>query len=152
MLIRAAVPADILQMRALAEQSDTAAHWSAREYEALFAPDAPKRVAIVAANEAAQDEIAGFVIARCADEEWDIENVVVARKFQRQGIGKGLVEELVRNARQADARSLLLEVRESNAAARALYAKLRFKEEGQRSRYYTRPEEDAVLLRLMTDN
>jgi len=148
MLIRAAVPADIPQMKALAEQSQSAAHWSAREYEALFSADAPTRVALVAANQAAHDEIAGFVIARCGDEEWEIENVVVGREFQRQGIATGLLNELVRSTQQADARSVLLEVRESNTAARALYGKKGFREEGRRSRYYAHPEEDAVLLRL----
>jgi ribosomal-protein-alanine N-acetyltransferase len=146
MLIRAAVPSDIPQMKELAEQSETAAHWSAREYEALFAPDAPKRIAIVAASPTR--DVAGFVIARCADDEWEIENIVVGPEFQRQGVGGALIRELLRNVRQVAARSVLLEVRESNSAARTLYAKAGFKEEGRRRRYYTQPDEDAVLLRL----
>ena len=147
MLIRAAVPGDIDEMLALAEASQSAAHWNAREYEALFAPEAPKRIATVAALHSG--EIAGFVIARCGDEEWEIENVVVARKHQRQGIGTRLIDEVVSSARQAGVRSVLLEVRESNPAARSLYEKAGFSEEGRRSRYYTQPEEDAVLLRLV---
>ena len=143
MLIRAAVPGDIPEMLALAAQSETAAHWSAREYETLFASDAPKRVAIVASD----DELRGFVIARRADEGWEIENVVVAGRFLRQGIGERLVNEVVRKAREAGVASVLLEVRESNTAARGMYTKLRFKEEGRRSQYYAHPEEDAVLLR-----
>lgn len=148
MLIRAAVPGDIPQMMEVIEQSDTAAHWSAREYDTLFAVDAPKRVAIVAANEAANDEIAGFVVARCGEEEWEIENIVVVVKFQRRGIGEGLIRELMRNARQTSVESVLLEVRESNVPARALYEKAGFMEDGRRRRYYKNPEEDAVLLRL----
>ena len=146
MVTRAAVPGDIPRMMELAEQSQTAAHWSAREYEALFAPEAPKRVAIVAATESV--EIVGFVVARCGDHEWEIENVVVARQHQRQGIGERLVGEVLRSARQAEVRSVLLEVRESNAAARALYTKLGFNEQGRRKAYYQAPEEDAVVLRL----
>jgi polysaccharide biosynthesis protein PslH len=39
-----------------------------------------------------------------------------------------------------------LEVRETNAAARALYTKLQFQETGHRKGYYSNPEEDAVLM------
>jgi ribosomal-protein-alanine N-acetyltransferase len=40
-----------------------------------------------------------------------------------------------------------LEVRESNAPARALYAAHGFQEAGRRKEYYRRPVEDAVVLR-----
>jgi ribosomal-protein-alanine N-acetyltransferase len=43
---------------------------------------------------------------------------------------------------------LLLEVRQSNAAARALYAKHGFHETGRRRAYYRDPDEDAVLYAL----
>ena len=148
MLIRAGVPSDIPQMMALAAESETAAHWSVQEYEALFAAAAPIRVAIIAIDEATGDEVVGFVIARCSADEWEIENVVVARELQRQGIATGLLNALVSSASQADARSVLLEVRASNAAARALYAKKDFREEGRRRGYYQNPEEDGILLRL----
>lgn len=146
MLIRAAVPQDIPQIMTLAGSSETAAHWSAREYDALFAPEAPERVALVAYERA--DAIAGFVVARCG-EEWELENVVVDPMFRRRGIGRALIEELMRRARQGGAKDVFLEVRESNAAARALYGKMGFREEGRRPRYYAQPEEDALLLRLV---
>jgi [ribosomal protein S18]-alanine N-acetyltransferase len=147
MLIRAAVPEDIPQIMALAQRSDTAAHWSAREYDALFAPDTPRRIALVAAH--SQDKIAGFLVARCAPAEWEIENVVVEVVLRRQGIAQSLIEELLQEARHRGVAAILLEVRESNAAARALYRKMGFHEEGRRPRYYARPEEDALLLRLL---
>ena len=43
-------------------------------------------------------------------------------------------------------RTVYLEVRASNAAARRLYEALGFAEVGRRSRYYRRPVEDAVVL------
>jgi ribosomal-protein-alanine N-acetyltransferase len=45
------------------------------------------------------------------------------------------------------AEEIFLEVRESNAAARALYAGFGFREVGRRARYYSRPVEDAIVLR-----
>jgi len=43
---------------------------------------------------------------------------------------------------------LYLEVRDSNVAARALYASRGFAEIGRRRDYYRRPREDALVLRL----
>ncbi len=144
MLIRPVVPEDIPQIMAMAEQSETAAHWRIREYEALFAPEAPERIALVAT----QGRIAGFVIVRCGPDEWEIENVVVEAGVRRQGIGQSLLQDVLRRARSRGVSRILLEVRESNAAARALYAGLASKEEGRRKGYYQNPEEDAILLRV----
>lgn len=146
MLIRAAVPDDIPQIMSLAGSSETAAHWSAREYDALFAAEAPERVALVAYEEAGG--MAGFVIARCSTEEWEIENVVVDESRKRQGVGGLLIREALRQARERGAKDVFLEVRQSNVAARALYTGLGFQEQGRRPRYYRDPEEDALVLRM----
>jgi len=143
-LIRQATPADIPSMHRLAEQAPTAAHWNEREYAALFAPEAPPRIALVAMEGV---EIFGFVIARCTPDEWEIENVVVAVEHRRRGIGSGLVQQILQKARQSSARSLLLEVRDSNSAARQMYERLGFVEAGRRAAYYREPAEDALLLR-----
>ena len=55
-----------------------------------------------------------------------------------------MADELVR----AQVREVLLEVRESNQAARGFYASLGFLEEGRRRSYYADPVEDAVLMRM----
>jgi ribosomal-protein-alanine N-acetyltransferase len=147
MLIRPATPADIPALRALEQQAGTAAHWSERGYAALFSPEAPKRISLVATVEA---ELLGFVIARCAPGEWEIENVVVARQHRRRGIGRALVQQILQAARRAASSAVLLEVRESNTAARQLYEQLGFVEAGRRSGYYCDPAEDALLLRHST--
>jgi len=146
-LIRAAIPGDLVYIRALERQADTAAHWAEREYDALFAEDAPARVALIAVEEKAGDGIEGFVIARCAVDEWEIENVVVAEGKRRSGLGSRLVRELLQLARTRGATSVLLEVRESNVGARRLYEKNGFSQTGRRRNYYRAPAEDALLLR-----
>ena len=146
MLIRTAVPDDIPQIMSLAQQSKTAAHWSAREYDALFSPDAPERVAVVAVQELGV--IAGFVVARCGAQEWEIENVVVDERVRRRGVGRLLMQHVLRRAQERGSADVFLEVRESNAGARALYKRLGFHELGRRPRYYHDPEEDAVVLRV----
>ena len=44
--------------------------------------------------------------------------------------------------------TLYLEARESNHAARALYARFGFREIGRRRGYYRKPTEDALVLSL----
>jgi [ribosomal protein S18]-alanine N-acetyltransferase len=149
MLIRPATPADIPAMLALEQQAHTAAHWREREYQALFTPDAPQRIALIA--EAGPGEIRGFAIARCGTGEWEIENIVVSPQHRRRGIGSALVRQVLKTARDAGARPVLLEVRESNTAARQLYGRLGFAETGRRPAYYSDPVEDALLLRFSAD-
>jgi ribosomal-protein-alanine acetyltransferase len=145
-LIRAATPDDVPSIRALERQAETAAHWAEREYDALFAAEAPPRVTLVATSETGAGRVIGFVIARCATAEWEIENVVVAPEKRKRGVGIKIIRELLLQAQSAGATSVLLEVRESNLAARRLYEKLGFSQQGRRSSYYREPEEDALLL------
>ena len=148
MPIRPAIPEDVLFIRSLEQQTKTAAHWAEREYDALFAPDAPARIALVAVNQSITAHIYGFVIARCATDGWEIENVVVAPEQQRFGIGTKLIQDVLLRAQARGAASVLLEVRESNLAARRLYEKLGFSEKGRRNNYYRDPQEDALLLQI----
>jgi len=147
-LIRPATADDVPFMRALEQQSDGAAHWADREYDALFAPEAPPRVALVAVFESDVTQLHGFTIARCSLDEWEIENVVVAPERQRLGMGTKLIRDLLVRAHVGGATSVLLEVREANLPARRLYEKLGFSEAGRRRNYYQTPTEDALLLRI----
>ncbi len=140
MLIRPATPDDVPSIRALEQQTETAAHWAEREYDALFAAGAPPRIALVAIAEAESSQVVGFVIARRATPEWEIENVVVAREERRRGVGIKLIVALLRKAQSGGATSVLLEVRESNLAARRLYEKLGFSQQGRRNSYYQDPD------------
>ena len=98
---------------------------------------------------AAPDEggIVGYVIAQDAADEAEILNLAVAPARHRGGIGRALVERALATLARRGVRRVFLEVRESNSAARALYAALGFQEVGRRSRYYRRPVEDAIVLR-----
>ena len=148
MPIRAAIPEDLAAIRELERQADTAAHWTAREYDALFAAEAPKRIVLVAATESEIGQVQGFVIGQCAMSDWEIENVVVAGDCQRQGVATEMIQELIRRAHSSGATSVLLEVRESNLAARRLYESLGFTEQGRRNNYYRDPTEDGLLLKI----
>lgn len=91
--------------------------------------------------------MAGYVVALDAADEGEILNLAVAPAGRRRGLGRALVEEILEVLAGRGVRSVYLEVRESNAPARALYAAHGFREVGRRSHYYRRPVEDAIVLR-----
>jgi len=136
-------------MRELEQNSETAAHWSAAQYDVLFAADAQARVALIAADEFPGAPIMGFLIARCLPEEWEIENVVVDKRHRQRGVGTSLVRKVLADARAVGVESAVLEVRESNRQAVRLYESIGFKAEGRRKNYYRDPDEDALLYRVL---
>lgn len=79
-------------------------------------------------------------------DELHINSFAVAPEWRRKGLATQLLQEVFRDARAAGATSATLEVRSSNAAARALYEKLGFVVEGVRRDYYQSPREDALVL------
>ncbi|MDY6180814.1 MAG: ribosomal protein S18-alanine N-acetyltransferase [Candidatus Faecousia sp.] len=93
------------------------------------------------------DSLAGYVGSQTVMDETDMMNLAVAPQFRRQGVGEALVNALVASLKERGSRCLTLEVRDSNEAARALYAKLGFVEIGRRREYYRDPREDALILR-----
>ena len=93
-------------------------------------------------------EIAGYVVALDAADEGEILNLAVAPGGRRNGLGRALVRSILEALTARGVRQVYLEVRESNAPARALYAARGFKEVGRRKQYYRRPVEDAIVLRL----
>jgi len=146
LLIRPAISADIPAMMAIEKHAVTAAHWSIEEYNILFRPSSPARVALVIE---ADSRVQGFVIARVVGKELEIENIAIAGSARRHGLGTHLLGELLGLARANGAEGVFLEVRESNRAARTLYEKWSFTKSGHRKHYYKDPEEDAILYSLV---
>jgi ribosomal-protein-alanine N-acetyltransferase len=148
--IRAAISTDLPDMMALDKRAATAAHWSVEQYEALFGASSPDRMALIIQEETQQSQLQlqGFVIARAVGVEWEIENIAIAGRARRRGLGTRLLGDLLDLARAERAEAVFLEVRESNRAARFLYEKWSFVESGRRKKYYQEPEEDAILYRL----
>lgn len=140
--VRAAQVSDVQAMIALERLAGAAAHWAEAAYKQMFSPDAPPRVALVLIE---NSRMYGFVIARLTGAECELENIVVDESSQRKGLGALLMESLVSAARERQVKQILLEVRESNAAARGLYERCGFKVTGRRRGYYDDPVEDAVL-------
>jgi [ribosomal protein S18]-alanine N-acetyltransferase len=145
-LVRKATVQDVTEMIRLERQCPTTSHWTEQQYLDLLAArsGSPTRLTLVAHHDGSS-ALAGFLVARHSAPEWELENIVVAPAVRRMGIGKQLMNTLQVQARQSNSDAILLEVRESNTAARRLYEELGFRETGRRKAYYTNPREDAVL-------
>jgi [ribosomal protein S18]-alanine N-acetyltransferase len=78
----------------------------------------------------------GFVLARQAADEAEILTIAVARSARRLGLGRGLMDAVLRALHTERTASLFLEVDETNTAAIALYRRLGFIKVGKRPAYY----------------
>ena len=95
-----------------------------------------------------QGVITGYAVLTTGADEAHLLNLSTALAWQRQGLGQELLNYVIDVARNLGARKIFLEVRVSNVAARALYAKSGFREIGVRRGYYPAHvgREDAVVL------
>lgn len=90
----------------------------------------------------------GFCAVRAAADEGELLDIAVLPDYRRRGIGAALLDAGIEYLRGAGAGRIFLEVRESNSAARGLYASRGFSLCGRRRNYYSSPLEDAVVMVL----
>lgn len=93
-------------------------------------------------------EVIGHAVMSYAVGECHILNVCILPEYQRQGMGKRVIKQLLEVGERNGARIAFLEVRLSNIAAYQLYESLGFTEVGIRKDYYPAEEgrEDAMIL------
>ena len=98
---------------------------------------------------AADGELIGYFVAMPGFEEMHLLNVTVSARHEGRGHARRLLAELYALSASFAATAVWLEVRESNARARALYLREGFTEAGRRRDYYPAPagqREDAILM------
>jgi ribosomal-protein-alanine N-acetyltransferase len=91
--------------------------------------------------------VAGYVVAWFVAGQGEVANIAVAPWARGKGIGARLLDAALEEAARRAVEEVFLEVRDSNTAARALYASRGFAAVGRRRNYYRRPVEDALVLR-----
>src|SRR5688500_3858002 len=140
-------PADIFEVKSL-EQECNLAPWSLDDY--FFETTRADSIALAAKTE---NRVAGFLIARLIIlpssnilYEIEIYNLCVARKYRKNGIGRALIQEMIRG-RKEKTTSIWLEVRRSNAKARSFYKGLGFETIGSRKNFYRNPTEDGIIMK-----
>jgi len=99
-----------------------------------------------AGNPAAR--LMGMAVVWFIIDEVHIATIAVLPEYRQMKIGQKLLAVILKDAVGSGAVHAFLEVRETNKAARAMYAKFGFKEVGVRPHYYSDTQEDAVLMNL----
>lgn len=94
------------------------------------------------------ERVVAMMILWMIVDEAHIATIAVRPEVRQQGIAAKLLSHGLESACQEGAEKALLEVRAGNEAARALYRKFGFVEDGRRLHYYKDNGEDAVLMSL----
>ena len=142
-LLRRAISTDVGAIANL-EKMAFSDPWSIAEFSKVVTS---RWTIFLVAVESGRSDIAGYIVISTVIDEAEVLNLAVAPSYRGIGLGGMLLDAGLANAIEAGAGSVFLEVRESNAAARALYASRGFGEISRRKRYYGKPVEDALVLR-----
>ncbi len=137
---RLAFKEDIHGMHAV-EKSSFRTPWSYEAFEENFFN--LYSVYVLAETE---DKIIGFGGMQVIFDEAHVMNVAVLSDFRRQGVADSMLKLMQKEAKERGASIMFLEVRSSNAPARALYEKNGFTAAGVRKKYYSDNGEDAIIM------
>lgn len=133
---------DLAAAESLAAGLETAPHWPRSAWAAVLGSG---RLALAAEVDG---ELAGMGIFSVLAPEAELELIAVGERWQRRGLACLIFEQAAVLLRAGGVTEVVLEVRESNGAARGLYARLGFEERARRRGYYADPVEDALILGL----
>ncbi|MGH7458853.1 MAG: ribosomal protein S18-alanine N-acetyltransferase [Longimicrobiaceae bacterium] len=124
------------------ERASFSTPWSERTFRSLLhRGDADLLVAADAGG------VTGYAAAWWAADQAELGNLAVRPESRGRGVGRALLEAMLDRLRLRGVRECFLEVRVSNRAGLALYRAAGFTQAGLRKGYYTRPREDAVVMR-----
>jgi [ribosomal protein S18]-alanine N-acetyltransferase len=128
------------------QQKQNLSYWSIEDYQSEI--DNNDAVFLVAESE---DKIVGFILARLIAtlKVCEIVNFAVVDKYQKRGIGKLLLADLLKFLSTAYYKKIELEVREQNLKAINFYLKNSFIKDGIRNGFYQNPTDNAVLMSLI---
>ncbi len=140
--VRAAVEGDLAAIHAI-ECASFGDPWSLEGFRDLL--DHPRAKMEVAVR--ADGALVGYAVAWYVADESEIANIAVAPAARRMGVGALLLDRILRAAAEFGAKTVFLEVRESNEEARKLYEAREFEIAGRRLKYYRKPDEDALIMR-----
>lgn len=91
--------------------------------------------------------LVGYAVVWVVVDQAELGDLAVDPEWRRRGIGQRLLDAVLERARGQGVRELFLEVRSSNVDAQRLYRSNGFADVGRRRNYYSRPREDALVLR-----
>ncbi|MGQ7793076.1 GNAT family N-acetyltransferase [Faunimonas sp. B44] len=122
--------------------------WSESEFEAMLRQ--PGAAGLIARYRSAfgRTTLGGFALYRVAADEGEVISIGVVAECRRRGIGRALIEQMLRNLYREHVASVTLEVEEENRPAIALYRAFEFEPVGERPGYYVqgRPRPSGAIV------
>lgn len=97
--------------------------------------------------EVAEGPVVAYAVVWMVVDQAELGDIAVAEAWRGLGIARRLIDTVLERLGRRGVREVFLEVRLSNLAARRLYEAYGFEEVGRRKNYYSRPREDALVLR-----
>lgn len=131
------------------EQSAYSQPWTQGNF--LDSLNAGYQAQLLTAGNAPDARLLGYFVAMKGVDEVHLLNITVAPEHQRQGWARIMLDGLAIWSRAQGAQWLWLEVRVSNARAKAVYESYGFRHVGTRRNYYpagASAREDAVVMSL----
>lgn len=119
--------------------------WSTGQFESELGNQVSRSFTLSIEDDGSQS-LAAYMIFWVVHGEAHILNIAVRPEYRRRGLAAELLKAALDYMRGNMVFDVFLEVRRSNAAARALYAKFGFKEAYERKDYYG--DEDAIVMTL----
>jgi [ribosomal protein S18]-alanine N-acetyltransferase len=144
-IIRTAVAADVPVIAQIDAMASGPAAWSHKQLLAVCDGSSLTEHVLVVEENA---NTLGFVVYQCVVDEGSIHTIAVHPQFRRLGLASCLLEAAMSEFAQAGVARVFLEVRLSNVAARGLYQRSGFEDNGIRKNYYRSElgREDALLM------
>lgn len=141
--IRPASAEDLVELVGI-ERNSFSSPWS-EDSICSFIQDDLNRACFVAAISGSPFNVVGYVAIQYVLDEAEISNIAVSPEIRGGGVGRALLSKAVSFLAEKGVHKIFLEVRESNIAARSLYASFGFESIGRRPKYYSNPDEDAII-------
>jgi len=148
--VRRISPADIPVLLQITEDCRLSP-WSEDDY----IEEAKRIDSIMLCLESAAGETVGFLVGRrvmspssVQKYDADLYNIGVKAKFQKRGCGRMLLNRFLELCRREKVNNVWLDVRFSNKNAIQFYKKFCFVEHTVRTRFYSDPTEDGIVMKL----
>ena len=92
-----------------------------------------------------EDKICGYLMVLDSIDVYEILAIATIKEYRSKGIAQELLDKI-------KTKDIFLEVRESNQIAISFYKKNDFKEISIRKNYYSKPNENAIIMKLEVNN
>jgi len=123
--------------------------WSKKSFEAELKGNQFSRILMIPHSKYGREvQVIGYICVWMVFEEIRFLNLAIHPEFRGRGLATQLIGEAIRLGREEGCCRGMLEVRESNHAAKKLYESFHFLAYATRKSYYTNPTEDAILMVL----